>query len=271
MPDDEGSVPMRFSEATRVERVDETTFAAQIPDGWQQGRGAYGGLVIGTLARALEALEGSADRPLRSLSAEIPSPVMPGPATIRVTTLRRGSGVSAHEAHLLQDGEVRARASALFGKARPVELAWQPEPPTPPAFDSLPPMPVLPSSPPFAAHFEYRLAGAAPFSGAKEPTVEGWIRPRVALDRFGPAEVAALADCYWPSFFSVADAPRPASTIAFNLHTTPAAESLDPGAPLYYRARTLQVGAGFLFEQRELWTAAGELVALNPQTFTIIA
>lgn len=261
---------LRFTEASRVERVSDDAFAADVPDGWQQGRGAYGGLVVGTLVRALEALEGSPDRPLRALTAEIPSPVMPGPATIRVATLRRGSGVSAHEAHLQQEGEVRARASALFGKERPVELAWQPEPPRMASFDALEPLPSLPSSPPFTAHFEYRLAGAAPFAGGRDPLVEGWIRPKLALDRLGPAELAALVDCYWPSFFSVVTAPRPASTIAFALHLTPAAESLDPSQPLFYRGRTLQVAGGFLFEQRELWTASGELVALNPQTFTVI-
>lgn len=262
---------MTFAEATRVERVDEHTFAANVPEGWQQGRGAYGGLVVGLMIRALEALEDDATRPLRALSAEIPSPVMSGPTTLRLTTFRRGSGVSSHEAHLVQDGEVRARASGLFGKARPVELAWQPEPPTITPFDSAPVVPELPSSPPFTRHFEYRLTGPFPFAGAsREPVVEGWVRPRAPLARLGVAEVAALVDCYWPSFFTPAAAPRPSSTIGYALHTTPAAEHLAADAPFYYRARTLQVAAGFLYEQRELWTAEGELVALNPQTFCVI-
>ena len=57
---------------------------------------------------------------------------------------------------------------------------------------------------------------------------------------------------------------------AAGLHLTPHAQSLPSAAPLYYRARALTVGAGFEFESREIWTEAGQLVALNSQTFAII-
>ncbi|HEU4408007.1 MAG TPA: acyl-CoA thioesterase domain-containing protein [Polyangiaceae bacterium] len=62
-----------------------------MPEGWQQGRGAFGGLVPGALTRAMAASEPEPARALRSLSAELLGPVPPGPADVGVEVLRRGS------------------------------------------------------------------------------------------------------------------------------------------------------------------------------------
>ncbi len=42
-----------FGVASAVEPIRDGHFRATIPDGWQQGRGAFGGLVLGTLLRAI--------------------------------------------------------------------------------------------------------------------------------------------------------------------------------------------------------------------------
>ena len=65
--------------------------------------------------RVFEAL---AERPLRSLTAELCGPVMPGPATISVEPLRRGSGVTTLAARLEQGGEVLAHVVGVFGRPR---------------------------------------------------------------------------------------------------------------------------------------------------------
>ena len=41
-------------------------------------------------------------------------------------------------------------------------------------------------------------------------------------------------------------------------------------APVYFRSRAWHVAAGFCLEVRELWSSAGELLAVNPQTFALI-
>ena len=79
-----------------------------------------------------------------------------------------------------------------------------------------------------------------------------------------------MADAYWPSTYATASAPRPMATVTFTLQLTERALSLDATAPLFYRARSVAHSAGYVSELRELWTADGELVALNPQTFVII-
>src|SRR5690606_15651576 len=109
----------------------------EVPDGWQQGRGAFGGLALGIAVRAMEASGASSSdaRPMRALTGELPGPLVVGPVDVRVTTLRRGSGLSTLEAHLLQDGEVKARASGLFGARRDDDRAWSPAPPAIGAYD----------------------------------------------------------------------------------------------------------------------------------------
>lgn len=266
--------PQSFAEASHVDRGADGTWRARVPAGWEQGAGAYGGIVVALAIRAMEASLGD-HAPLRALSAEIPSPLLTEEATeIRVETLRRGRSLASLEAKLVQRGEVKARASGLFGAERPVESRWEPEPPTgllggdrwKEARVTSGETPTVP----FVRHFEMRGTVGVPFAGSGEPLVEGWVRPAVALASWGVAEVAAMVDCFYPAFFPRLTGPRPAATIAYNLHTTPAVDSLDPTRPLYYRARCTQVSAGYAFELRELWTAEGALVALNPQTFAII-
>ena len=79
------------------------TFTLDVPDGWQQGRGAFGGLVLGALARASIMSEPDVSRTLRSLTGELPGAVPVGRSTIAVETLRRGSGASTLHARLVHD------------------------------------------------------------------------------------------------------------------------------------------------------------------------
>ena len=45
---------MRLEQASSVTDRGGGRFVGEIPDGWQQGRGAFGGLVLATLLRAIE-------------------------------------------------------------------------------------------------------------------------------------------------------------------------------------------------------------------------
>jgi len=80
----------------------------------------------------------------------------------------------------------------------------------------------------------------------------------------------ALVDAYWPAAFATQTVFAPTATVSFALHLTEAALSLRTDAPLFYRARSMASAAGYQFELRELWSADGQLIALNPQTFVVI-
>lgn len=260
-----------FAEASRVEALGEGRYRAEVPDGWQQGRGTFGGLVLGTLARAMQHAEPDRDRAFRALNAEVVGPVLPGAADITVSALRRGSGLSSWEARLTQGGDILARASAIFGRertrdhdvtelARPVMKPWRETEPVAIA----PPM-----GPRFARVYEYRPTGPLPFTGGDRAVTEGWVRLRKPVP-LGVAELIGAVDAYWPASFARATAPRPMATVSFTFELLADPAGLDASAALYYRAVAAGGYGGFVAELRELWTADGTLVALNPQTFAVI-
>ena len=266
-------------------RTGERTFAWDVPDGWQQGRGAFGGLVAGAIIGAGEAvLAGSAaeargasgiddtgsGRPLRALTLEIMAPVVVGAAAIEVVPLRAGSSVAVARAELRVGAEVCAHAVLTFGRDRD-EPDWQAAAPPdlPPAASMEPVMTAAPPAPIFTRHMEYRTTGGTPFSGPPTRELVGWVRPRTPGAARGAGYLAACVDAYWPVAIIGGTTFRPAATLTFTMMITGDLRGVAADAPLAYRARGLASGAGYMPELRELWTPDGRLVAVNPQTFAL--
>jgi hypothetical protein len=120
--------------------------------------------------------------------------------------------------------------------------------------------------PPFTRHLEFRNTGALPATGAATPTAAGWIRPRVRRRTHDTFELVCLTDAWWPAALASERGPLHTATVSFqwSRYATPAGD-----APLYHEGRVLAAGDGFFSEERALFTADGELVALNHQTFAV--
>ncbi len=247
-------------------------YTAQIPDRWQQGRGAFGGLVLGLLARTAERELSEPAWPLRTLNGEIFAPVLPEPAALKVETLREGSGTAVLEVRLEQGGELRARATGIFGKARVTDrellgLAA-------PALGRFEDAEAVPYQeglfPKFSQHLEFRPLPPLPFSGAEQPGAQGWVRFREAPPTLEMAELIALADSYWPATLAIEPEQRPMGTVSFTFEPLVDLAELDPKGPFAYRCTVPAAHDGYVVELRELWDARGQLLALNQQTFVII-
>ena len=257
----------------------------RIRDGWRQGRGAFGGLTIAAAVRAIEQRVADPRRKVRTVTAEIPGPTLPGEARFAVDVLRSGNSVTVARAALAQADEVTTHAVAVL--AAPRELT---EPPTwrelvapdAPPWPSVPAVPLDFAGPEFAQHFEYRIVAGLPFAGARgaAPTgpaqTIGWVRAREPGEARDAAFVAALCDAWWPATLVRATAPRPLGTIAYTLEIVEDMTvldregGLDRDAPLLYRGTVPVAGDGYFLETRELWTGDGRLLALNHQTFAVI-
>ena len=245
-------------------------YELDVPPGWRQGRGAFGGLVIGALIEAIEHRTGDPARKVRSVTAELPGPVEQGTVEITVEPLRLGKNVSALRAALAQHGEIRSHAVAILGASRalPAELTWNElAPPAVPSWRDIEPLPR--TSVEFGNHFEYRSAEGVPLSGKASRSV-GWIRARDPGPKRGAAYIAAMIDAWWPAAFNRFTALRPMATIAFTLEIVGGLDGLDPAAPMLHRATTPVCADGYFLETRELWGEDGRLVAINHQTFAII-
>lgn len=260
-----------FDVASAVTPQEPGVFVAAIPDGWQQGRGAFGGLVLGVMVRAMLSHEPERDRVLRTLTSDIAAPVLPGPALVRVRELRRGKRQTNVLVTLEQGGASVALATGVLSAARGA-TTLEVSPPRPagrPAAD----VPIVPLAPPlapvFSSHFEYRPDGPLPFCGAPDAVTSGWVRPKAVPSRVDAALVTALLDAWWPALFTVVPGPLPMSTISFAAQLLVDPATLPPDEPLFHRARLLSQRDGFALELRELWHR-GELVATNQQTFAVL-
>jgi acyl-CoA thioesterase len=261
-----------LNELVSSTRVAPGRYAIDFAQGWQQGRGLFGGLVLGALVRAMTSEVNDGQRPLRSLTGEIPGPVQPGPAELVVETLRAGSGVSTLAARLVQGGEVLAHAVGVFGKTRAVERdGVYDERPVLPPWREAEVVPVAPPfGPDFAVYWEFRNTGPFPMSGAEKPETSGWVRPKNPGAVRDGAFVTACADACWPSLFVMESMPRPMATIAFTLELLEDPSTLPLDAPLFHRARHPVIRGGYAVEFRELWSEDGRLVAMNQQTMALI-
>ena len=267
-----------FSALVTPSRLGPGVFRADVPDGWQQGRGAFGGLVIGNLVSAIVAsdvadpAEGARPRTLRSLTAELCGPVPVGESTIRVECLRAGTGVTTLAARLEHEGEVLAHAVGVLGRRRAEGTDFCDVPrPTMPPWREVEPVPLrAPFAPTFAQFFEFRPLGALAFSGGADAVTSGWVRPLDPGPVRGVAYVAALVDAWWPAMLTRFTEPRPIGTIAFTLELLDDLAGLDAEAPLFHSARVIAARGGYMVELRELWGEDGRLVALNQQTIAII-
>jgi len=240
-----------------------------IPEGWRQGRGAFGGLTIAALIRAIEARVADPARRVRSVTAELPAPALPGTARVEVDVLRSGSSLTCARAALRQGDSVASHAVAILAAARPGDLQWRDlAPPEAPPWRELEPL-KLGSWPEFAQHFEYRHVAGVPQAGGDARTI-GWVRPVAPGALRDAAYLAALIDAWWPAALVRAPAMRPLATIAYTLDVVGDFAGLDPDAPLLYRGTVPVCGDGFFLETRELWGDDGRLLAMNHQTFAII-
>lgn len=263
---------MTLDEASAIAPGGEGRFSWSVPAGWEQGRGAYGGLIAAAMTRAM-LVDEEPERVARALSASMTAPVSPGQAEIHVDKLRAGNAVSSWTARLVQDGEVKAVASLVTGRERPTghDLPANMPPNVPrwqdvPISESVKP----PLAPVFTRHFELRALPPYPFSGSSQAGAMAWVRSRVAPARLGPVELAALVDVCWPTALSIERVPRPMATIAFHCTFLVPGGGLDPNEPLLHRGTVVLGAQGYLSEIRELWTGRGELVCHNPQVFAWI-
>ena len=262
-----------FEEASALQRIDDHTFRARIPDGWQQGRGAFGGLVLGTLLRAMEQSEPEPGRSVRVLTGDLCGAVLPGEAEIHVALLRRGGRVTYLDAQLRQQAQVMARASAVLASTRDDVVAPAlpaPAPPMPPPWQSVAPVAVKPPfGPAFARFYEYRPTGPAPFAGGAEPVTAGWIREQSPPDRLDAPALIGRLDAWWPAIFSVASQPRASATVTFTAELLCDPATLPAAEPLFYRAHVAALREWMFVEFRELWHQ-DRLVAMNQQTFALL-
>lgn len=270
-----------FDPATEVERIDSSTFSWVVPDGWLQGRGAWGGLVVAAQVKAVEALQGDVDptRRVRNTTAHLFGALPGGPARLEGECLRAGSAMTTWQVRLIgSDGVLASQAVVITGTPRPVAdgerwgVAVAPEVP---AWSDLSDIPVRPPfGPEFGAHFSYRAASAIPGSGGA-PAAVGWLAPNPSesLTHWSAATLLGIVDAWWPATYVSAASfteVRPMATVSFSAHLLIDPATVAPDQPLIFESWVADAEEGFTSETRRLWTSDGRLAVENHQAIVIV-
>lgn len=250
--------------------VSQNTIHAPIPEGWGQGRTAYGGLVA---ALALEAAERAVPGlpPLRSALIAFVGPAKEA-AEMSVRVLRQGRSVSFVEVETASAGGVAAKCVFSFGAARPSKFAFAalraPDVPSPAASGTF----VAPEhAPAFVRHFEMRLArGAGPVSGAAEADNLVWARFRNPREGTGLVHLLALADVLPPAVMSMFDAPAPVSSVTWMVNVLADPPVTEDGWWLL-SASAENAAAGYSSQNMLAWNRAGVPVLAARQSVAVFA
>jgi len=259
-----------FDNAVALRRTADHAFGWTVPDGWRQGRGAWGGLVVGALVQAV-AVEDPA--PVRSVSVQISAPAVVGEHRVDVALVRRGTAMSTWRASITgASGEVVASMVAITGGPRSTaeqSATWGTR-----AAPDLPPVertPVLSTDglgfPDFAAHCEYRPVDGIPMSGAPA-RCSGWVRLRQDPEP-SAAWLVGLVDAWWPASLPALGSMVRLATVNFTANLLVDPTVLDPAQPLAYSALVAGAADGFTSEHRALWTSDGRLAVDNVQTIVV--
>lgn len=257
---------------TYAQLVDVHDGVWDVPEGWRQGRGAWGGLVVAAAVRAARAVDPGAP-PLREISVHMVGPVLAGPAQVACTLVRRGSATAVwHVAIASQEGETWATATVVFGGDRAPDVDGHPvlRMPAAPDWRDLEPLNLEPPlAPEFLQHLAVRPVSGFPYSGTHDDVL-GWVAPALTPTSYDDATLVGLVDALWPAALVQVSTARPMATLSFSATLLVDPVTVDAAAPMLHRGRMLGLAQGYSTESRELWTADGRLAVHNAQVIAII-
>ncbi|WP_165793480.1 acyl-CoA thioesterase [Hyphococcus luteus] len=258
-----------FSQLMASAAFQDGVLALTIPGEWMQGRTTYGGL---SAALCLEtARRAFPDAPpLRSALVSFIGPAG-GPVTGRAAMLRQGRSVTFVEADISGEKGIATRCAFAFGGARPSQWnrTFTAQPAMPAPEDCAPFIPEG-MGPPFARHFDARLAkGGRPATGSKAHDHFIWVRHKdEGAD--GVVALLALADMPPPALMPMFTEFAPISSMTWMVNMLTDAPATRDGWWLM-ESRAEQAGDGYSSQDMLVWNRDGELVIAGRQSVAIFA
>lgn len=280
-----GERSIDLSELVRARPTNQPdVFVLPVPDGVQQGKGAWGGVAAGAIVSAAMQASPQPDQQVRTMSAQLFAPLLPGRTVLRTEILRSGASTTTVAVRVLgESGDPVAHGTVVLGGPRvgagmPDGPEWgRVEPPAalagpPPGLVTVPPGSGFPE---FIQQFQMQPTSGLPFTGQPGAEASGWLRPAAPVASLGAPLLVALTDTWWIAVIAGMSAPRPVGTLGFacELPGDPSQLTRDADGrlePLYHRGRVVAAHEGYAVETRELWTASGELLSWNTQTVVVI-
>jgi acyl-CoA thioesterase len=240
-----------------------------IDSSWGQGRNAFGGLTSALVLTDIEKQTGLTDADLRTINIHFCGAViLEQPCQFTHRILSKGKSVIQIEGQLLQEGQVKTQVVACFGAKRQSSIQITPKPTSPAkSVSDATTFPSNPSlTPQFAQYFDMRLtSGSAPFSGAIEGVIGGWMRFKEPTEVLNDSAMLVLIDAWPPAVLPMLTTHVPASTITWNLEFIQPRDALAKQDYLYYECKTVQADMGYAHTEAIICHPNGQLLALSRQ------
>lgn len=248
---------------------DAAGFAATIPEEWQQGRTAYGGV---SAALALEAAKRLGDDlpPLRSAQIAFVGPVS-GEVRVLPRLLRRGRNATWIAVEIVGEGGVGLVATFVFMQALPSTAKVQA--PTPPADLFRPEDAAIADSEmrPAFLRYNFETRHALPKAESKTADVCLWVR---LLDRTCLApdtEILLVGDGLPPAVLPVMEQRGPVSSMTWQINLLGIDHTSSADGWWLLRSTADQAEAGNSSQAMMLWVQDGTAKAAGTQSVAVFA
>jgi len=259
-----------FNEIAKNLEAEGEGYRASIPEGWRQGRTAYGGMTAGLSLMAAQKQFPDLP-PFRSATINFVGPVTGDPVfTSRL--LRQGRNVTSVETEGRVDGKIVSNCIFIFAALRESVIAVDyPAPDTAPPSEceAFLPAGVEAFGLGFFNRFDTRLiAGARPMSGASEGYIRTWTRHKDENSREGIGSLLTLGDVLPPAASPLIKGMAPVSSINW-IFTVLADEPQTDDGWWQVETRLTAAAGGYSSQVMRVWNMAGQLVAEGMQCVAI--
>ncbi len=260
---------MHFEEL--LDQVNHSLNNLVFPSNWCQGRTAFGGLSAAMLYMAMKN-NVAENRQLLSLSTNFVGPLLADiPFNISIEILREGKSATQMLAKATQNDQVALIATGSFGKKRSskIEVAAKSECqlPAPNITQVMPFQAGI--TPEFFQHMCVNITkGNLPFSHSPKNDLAGWIKLKSTPQKMDIEHILALTDAWPPTALQMYDTVAPASSMSWYIEFLPHTQ-LANDAWLGFEAFAHQSANGYCFEEANLYSESGQLLALSRQTVAV--
>ncbi len=242
---------------------------APVPNAWAIRDTAFGGAVFFKLIKAMEAC---AEQPLRSFECTLPRPLKTGvPFQLSTDVLSQGKRSGFLSAQMRQGDEVVAHAHGVVGVGRDTACYAQNwSVPKLPQWSDVPVMDTAFFPPRFLQCLEMRPCLGTRPSETGEPRGGGYVRSRIAPDRFDAAYAALLLDAWYPSILNRGRPTQIVTTITMSISFHPERYPHDPTKPVLVERRAIQIAEGYCSEIDMLVDLEGQVLGVAHQSLVLV-
>jgi len=259
-----------FNEIAKGMSKEGDGYRGVIPEGWRQGRTAYGGLTAGLSLIAAQK-QFSDLPPFRSATINFIGPVTDDPIfTSRL--LRQGRNVTSVETIGRVEDKIVSNCIFIFGGLRESSVAVDcvaPSAPKPEDCDPFTPPGAEGFVPGFFNRFDTRLIdGARPMSGANEGYIRTWSRHADPVSREGMASLLTLGDVLPPAAAPLFKQFGAISSVNW-IFTVLTDDPQTKDGWWHVETKLTAAAGGYSSQVMRIWNIDGQLVAEGMQCVAI--